>query len=103
MSKVYFVDTGVRNAIINNFNPIELHADRGELYENFVYQQLFYQKTLLSEIRFWKTRNGQEIDFVVNDEGILTAYEVKFGAGNKNHFDAFGTAYPDADCRFVRF
>jgi len=103
MPKVYFVDTGIRNAIINNFNPLELHTDRGELFENFIYQQLYYQKSYLSEIHFWKTRNGQEVDFVVNDEGDLTAYEVKFGGGKSNHFAAFSKAYPQAKCKFVRY
>jgi len=103
MPKAYFVDTGVRNAIINNFNPLELHTDRGELFENFVYQQLFHQKTYLSDIRFWKTRNGQEVDFVVCDENEISAYEVKFGAGKGKHFAAFSKAYPQAQCKLVRF
>ncbi len=102
MPKAYFVDTGIRNAIINNFNPLDMHADRGELFENFVYQQLFFSKSYLSEIRFWKTRNGQEVDFVVSDEGVISAYEVKYG-GKSNHFGAFSKAYPQAKCRFVRY
>lgn len=103
MPKAYFVDTGIRNGIINNFNPLDLHADRGELFENFVYQQLFLSKTYLSEIRFWKTKNGQEVDFVVNDEGSISAYEVKYGGSKSNHFSAFLKAYPQARCSFVRF
>ena len=33
--KVYFFDLGVRNALINNFNPLELRQDVGALWENF--------------------------------------------------------------------
>jgi len=103
MPKIYFIDTGVRNAILNNFNVLELQSDRGEQFENFVHQQLFFQKDILTEIRFWKTRSGQEIDFVVLSENSINAYEVKYGHSNQNHFLAFQKAYPRAICSFIRF
>jgi predicted AAA+ superfamily ATPase len=34
--KIYFYDTGVRNRIINNFNPLELRNDKGALWENYL-------------------------------------------------------------------
>ncbi|MCF6333790.1 MAG: DUF4143 domain-containing protein [Draconibacterium sp.] len=36
MDKIYFYDTGVRNALINNFNSIQLRNDKGQLWENFL-------------------------------------------------------------------
>jgi len=103
MPKVYFVDAGVRNTIINNFNDIDLRTDRGEQFENYVYNQLFLKKSLLTEIKYWKTRSGMEIDFVAINENIITAYEVKFGSDTKNNFAAFSNAYPDAQCCTVRY
>jgi predicted AAA+ superfamily ATPase len=103
MPKVYFVDAGVRNTIINNFNDIEMRTDRGEQFENYVYNQLFLKKSLLSEIKYWKTRSGIEIDFVTINENLITAYEVKYGSDSKNNFAAFGKAYPEAHCYTVRF
>jgi predicted AAA+ superfamily ATPase len=103
MPKVYFVDAGVRNTIINNFNDLDLRTDRGEQFENYVYNQLFLKKSLLTEIKYWKTRSGMEIDFVTINENLITAYEVKFGSDTKNNFAAFSNAYPDAQCCIVRF
>jgi predicted AAA+ superfamily ATPase len=102
MPKVYFTDLGVRNTLINNFNELDLRPDRGEIFENYVYNQLYLGKSLLAEIKYWKTRNGQEVDFVVLDEGKITAYEVKYGR-EANNFLTFMNAYPDAVCLTVRF
>jgi predicted AAA+ superfamily ATPase len=102
MPKVYFMDLGVRNILLNNFNELELRPDRGEIFENYVFNQLYLRRSILTEIKFWKTRNGQEVDFVVNDEGRLTAYEVKYGTEPKN-FLAFLNGYPEAQCLTIRF
>lgn len=103
MPKVYFVDTGVRNAILNNFNTLDMQADRGEQFENFIFNQLFLSRNITAEIRFWKTRNGQEIDFILLEEDRITAYEVKYGVSHKNHFSAFQAAYPKSVCKLVSF
>lgn len=103
MPKVYFIDTGVRNTILNSFNDLEIRTDRGELFENYVYNQLFLQKALLTEIKYWKTRSGMEIDFITLNENKITAYEVKYGNDNKNNFTAFANAYPESKQYIVRF
>lgn len=103
MPKVYFVDVGVRNTIINNFNDLDLRPDRGEIFENYVYNQLFLNKSLLTEIKYWKTRSGMEIDFVTIKENLMTAYEAKIGNDTKNSFTAFSKAYPEARRYIVRF
>ncbi len=101
MPKVYFIDTGVRNAIINNFNHLDLQVDKGELFENFIYLQLFYNKSLLGSVKFWKTRSGQEIDFILTEENKLSAIEVKYRVFKQNHFAAFQRAYPEAECEMI--
>jgi predicted AAA+ superfamily ATPase len=103
MPKVYFIDTGVRNTILNSFNDLEIRTDRGELFENYVYNQIFLQKSLLTEIKYWKTRSGMEIDFVTLTENQITAYEVKYGHDSKNNFTAFANAYPESKQYIIRF
>jgi len=35
-SRYYFLDNGIRNALINNFNLLEQRNDSGELWENYI-------------------------------------------------------------------
>ncbi len=103
MPKAYFIDTGIRNKLINNMNNPETRSDRGELYENYVFLNLLHKKDVLTEIKYWKNKYQQEIDFVVERNSTIKAYEVKFGDDTGNHFTAFNQAYPSAACFFVRF
>lgn len=75
--KIYFLDTGLRNALFGGFAPLDNRADRGALWENAVFSELAKNLDLLDEIRFWRTKNGAEVDFVVRRQGRLLAIEVK--------------------------
>jgi predicted AAA+ superfamily ATPase len=79
--KIYFVDLGIRNALINDFSPIELRKDKGALFENFVINEII-KKTEYNESfeksYFWRTTEQQEIDFILEKNGFLTCYEIKF-------------------------
>jgi len=99
--KVYFVDTGIRNVLLPDFNGLESRVDRGALFENFVYLNLFHAADPFSEIRYWRTRNKQEIDFVVKRENTLQAFECKFSGGESVSWRAFLNAYPQALGRTV--
>lgn len=82
--KIYFYDNGIRNMIINNLNPLDLRSDKGALWENFliterIKKQNYHQ--LYTNNYFWRTVQKQEIDFVEEINGHLTAYEFKW----KNH------------------
>jgi len=103
MPKAYFLDTGIRNMLIGNLQNIPDRPDRGELWENQVFINLVHKKTVLSEIHYWKSKAKQEIDFVVKENGHITAYEAKFGNDNRNHFTSFRNSYPLAQCYFVRY
>lgn len=70
--KVYFIDNGVRNFFINNFNPVELRDDIGFLFEGYVLSELL--KAGKTPIKFWQDKNNHEVD-VVLDEAII---EIKF-------------------------
>jgi predicted AAA+ superfamily ATPase len=103
MPKVYYVDTGIRNVLINNFNDLEQRIDRGELFENYVFLSLFHKKDILTQLKFWKTRNKQEIDFILIYANALNAYVCKYGIEKQNSFTTFRNQYPQAECRFIRF
>lgn len=41
--KIYFYDNGLRNAVINQFNPVNLRNDMGQLWENwFISERIKY-------------------------------------------------------------
>lgn len=85
-SKYYFYDTGVRNAIISNFNPFAIRNDIGELWENFLFMERLKKRSyqnLYSNAYFWRTWNGQEIDLIEERDGTLYAYELKWKKESK--------------------
>jgi len=75
--KVYFIDLGLRNCLSENFGEVRLRADRGELVENFVCQNLFYRKDT-SGLNFWRTKQGAEVDFILKFQGKIVPIEVKY-------------------------
>jgi hypothetical protein len=103
MPKVYFIDTGIRNSLINDFSDMQSRYDKGELFENYVLNQIRSRYKDLAEIKFWKTNDGKEIDFIVIAENEILAFEVKFGKAVNNNFEAFKNSYPKAVCNTIRF
>ena len=75
--KVYFVDSGLRNHIINNFNELDLRADKGHLVENAVMSELC-QMSIKQDIKFWRTISRAEIDFILETGQELIPIEVKY-------------------------
>lgn len=85
-SKYYFYDNGIRNAIISNFNSINLRDDVGKLWENFLVVERIKKQTYRSVFAnnfFWRTWDQKEIDWVEEREGKLFAYEFKYHKKNK--------------------
>jgi predicted AAA+ superfamily ATPase len=79
--KIYFYDNGIRNMIIGNFNPLELRVDKGAIWENFLVSERLKQnhyKGTYSKMFFWRNRQQQEIDYVEEKAGEVTAYEFKW-------------------------
>ena len=96
MPKIYFADPGLRNSLINNFQPIGLRDDKGIILENYVYL-LLRKKFSGDNIRFWRTQKKQEVDFIVQkDDGSSYAYEVKYDRERFriSKYRAFSEAYP---------
>ena len=81
-SRYYFLDNGIRNALINNFNDLSTRDDTGLLWENFLFMERrkkrHYSKIFANEY-FWRTHDQKEIDLVEEREGGLWGYEFKWG------------------------
>jgi hypothetical protein len=75
--KVFFLDNGLRNAVFGGFAATSERADRGALWENAVFNELAKRLELLDEIRFWRSKSGAEVDFVVRRGERMVALEVK--------------------------
>ena len=79
--KIYFYDNGIRNSLISNFNQIEMRDDRGALWENFLVSErikkLHYDASWANSY-FWRTKNQQEIDYIEEKDGNISAFEFKW-------------------------
>ncbi|MFZ2544742.1 MAG: ATP-binding protein [Candidatus Saccharimonadales bacterium] len=83
LRKVYFIDLGIRYAIINNFNPLTTRDDIGALWENFcTIERLKYLQSTERRVRsyYWRNDDQREIDLVEEESGVLRAYEMKYSS-----------------------
>ncbi|MCC4213967.1 ATP-binding protein [Leeuwenhoekiella parthenopeia] len=84
--KIYFYDTGVRNMIIGDLNPIDIRQDKGNLWENFLIAERLKQNAYTGSLAkgyFWRTVSQQEIDYVEEEAGKLKAFEMKWNPNTK--------------------
>ena len=105
MPKVYFNDLGLRNALLNRFSGIEEREDIGALLENYVYQRLV-QIYPQEDIKFWRTADGNEVDFVVSsDYKNGKAYEVKttFIEYKSTKYKKFTENYPNINLSIIAY
>jgi hypothetical protein len=98
--KYYFYDNGIRNALIANFNQPELRQDIGALWENFMIAER--QKCLIYNNKwvnywFWRTKEQKEIDYIEEEDGLISAFEFKWTPDQKiKQPISFKTAYPES-------
>jgi hypothetical protein len=79
--KVYFIDCGIRNRLLNNHSSdFGLRTDAGHLFENWAFTELCKGLPLTDPIRFWRSKAGAEVDFVIEHGGGLHAVECKFAS-----------------------
>lgn len=107
--KIYFFDTGVRNAIINNFSPLAARNDAGALWENFFFMErvkIHDNRRDFTEMYFWRTtdRKPRELDFVEILDEKIRAFECKLSSSVKTspHAKTFLDAYPNACVDIVK-
>lgn len=97
--KIYFYDNGIRNAVINNFTPVESRADKGALWENFLISERMKRNAYSgvdAETYFWRTTQQQEIDYIEEIDGVLHAYEFKYSEKAKAKMPTtFSKSYPE--------
>jgi uncharacterized protein len=98
MSKIYFYDCGLRNALIDNFQPINHRTDSGHLFENFIISEVLktnYYGNFGYKLNYWRTKQGSEIDLVLSKtSGELRGIEIKSSA--RVGGTAFLNRYPQA-------
>lgn len=79
--KVFFIDNGIRNQLLNNFSrELELRTDRGQLLENWVFTETCKALPLRSSLKFWRSKAGAEVDFVIEHAGETYGLEVKYSS-----------------------
>lgn len=103
-SRWYFLDNGIRNAVIANFNPIASRNDIGQLWENYmISERIKYQNNnrISSNNYFWRTYEQQEIDWVEEREGKLFGYEFKWRNKKVKIPSQWKSAYPEATFEVV--
>ena len=97
--KIYFWDLGIRNAVIGNMAQIENRTDAGELWENFAIAERLKQNAYhgsFAQSWFWRTQQQKEIDYLEEEDGVLSAFEFKWNEHKAKVKcpEAFSVAYP---------
>ena len=104
LRKIYFYDLGIRNALINNLNPLSIRGDVGALWENFVVADKRKQSNFIGNqtpLYFWRTYDGQEVDLVEERDGRLFGHEIKWTKARKKPPALWTKSYPDASWEVI--
>ncbi len=105
MHKIYFYDNGIRNALINNFNPPQMRTDVGALWENFWISERIKNNSnhgLDVNKYFWRTYSQQEVDYVEDAGGKLQGFECKWSDKKTPKVPSnWKDFYPSADYNIV--
>jgi len=102
--RYYFWDCGIRNAIINDYRPINARQDKGELWENYIITERLKKLDHMEDTArsyFWRTYDQQEIDCIETKDGQIAAYEIKYGNKTARIPKAFARAYPEASYEVI--
>ena len=105
MPKIYFLDSGVRNFFVNNFNAGDLRSDMPYIFEGFVISELIKSGFAAENIKFWRTKNKQEVDMVLDEGGVVSPVEIKYKKRLKQSdytgLYRFREAYPECGTLFM--
>lgn len=104
MPMIYYSDSGMRNSLLNRFFEFDHREDKGQILENFVFRRLM-EKYTAEDIRFWRTTDNKEIDFIIDSGKGKFAYEVKFRCKQKkgNASKVFLENYPDFTYKTISY
>ncbi len=98
--KIYFWDTGIRNSVINDFRPLAIRQDKGQLWENFIVSEFMkknFNKLENKTFYFWRTKQGQEVDLLEVKDAYLRAFEIKYSGEKARISKTFMQNYPYAE------
>ncbi len=81
--KIFFIDNGIRNHLVHSFLPPADRVDSGPTVENWVFGELLKTLPLGTDLHFWRSTSGAEVDFVVDTGSGIVALEVKAGTSGR--------------------
>ncbi len=96
-AKYYFLDNGIRNAVIGQFGILENRNDLGGLWENFIFMELYKQSIIAQkndQYYFWRTHSGKEIDIICENGNNITAIECKWSSQKTKLPSLWQETYP---------
>lgn len=103
--KIYFVDNGVRNAVLSHFAPLDLRNDSGMLWENLMVSERIKRNAYnrsYAQLYFWRTHDQKEIDLIEDMDGKLTTFEFKWNERKKSIMPAIFTQnYPYSEFNVI--
>lgn len=99
-AKYYFLDTGIRNGVVQQYQPLDTRNDIGQLWENFIVAERVKHRQFASihaNMYYWRTYNQQEIDIVEERDGVLHGFECKWSEKKKMGApNEWKRAYPES-------
>ena len=75
--KYYFYDNGIRNSLVKDFSKLKNRGDRGTLLESHVFLELKKRDRANTDLKFWRTKQGEEVDFIWTQNRRPLPIEVK--------------------------
>lgn len=101
MPKIFIQDTWIKNYLEKNYNSIFDRTDKWSVFENFVFKK-FLEKFWVDEIKFWRDKNKNEVDFVISEN---KAFEVKFNKDKfkKSKYKTFNSEYKKLNLDVIDF
>jgi predicted AAA+ superfamily ATPase len=94
--KAYFVDNGIRNLMVHQFNDFELRGDKGPLFENWLFSELIKNSEYNDMIYYWRSKGGAEVDFVRERGGIIEGFEAKASQMNRPNISRSARSFIEA-------
>ncbi|MCB0687976.1 MAG: ATP-binding protein [Saprospiraceae bacterium] len=104
MDKIYFLDLGTRNSLIENYSELQNRNDTGALWENLLLIERIkkneYSKFYANQY-FWRTHTGAELDYVEEKDGVFHGFEFKWGKKRVHAPQTWLNTYPDASYQLI--
>lgn len=75
--KYFLYDLGIRNSLLRDFSGLNRRDDKGAMLESFVLLSIIPLLQPNMSIGFWRTRKGDEVDFILTKDRKPYPIEVK--------------------------